>query len=79
MSSLGDQSTLPRNTDSRKGVIASDHSTGEMGLTKSLNGGRRTWLQLVLKDDQSEEAKTRLRLLSERWGELVVNSQIQAN
>lgn len=58
MSGLSDQSALPGNTDSRKRVIASDHAAGKMGLAKSLNGGRRTWLQLVLKDDQTEEAKT---------------------
>jgi hypothetical protein len=62
--SLTNETTFPGNTDRCHGVVASDHSAGKMGSSKGLDSRGSSGFQPILKDDETEETKTRLCLLS---------------
>lgn len=64
MGSLADEIALSGYTDRGHRIISRDHSASKMGASKSLNRWRCTRLQPILKDDKSQKAKVRLRLLA---------------
>jgi hypothetical protein len=46
--------------DSGSDVVSGDHSAGEMGSSERADSRRRSRLELVLEDDESEKVKVRL-------------------
>lgn len=61
---LRDESTLSSDADAGSNVVSTDDSLGDTSSSKDGNGSRRRRLELVLKDDESKELKTRFGLLS---------------
>lgn len=60
---LADQSALSRDAHSSSVIIASRHSNRQVSVAKCFYGGSRARLQLVLKDDETEESKAGFGLL----------------
>ena len=68
------QSTFPRYTDCCPNVVACAHPNGQVGGSQSVNGRGSRFLELVLKDDESQELQAAFRLLPERRIEIRVNA-----
>jgi hypothetical protein len=62
---MRDETTLSRDRDGSSDIVASNHPTGEVGGTESVNIGCGIGLELVLEDDETEELKIRLGGLTE--------------
>lgn len=62
--SLRNESTLSSDTDASSDVVSTDDSLGDTSSSKNGDGSGSGRLELVLEDDETEELKTRLGLLS---------------
>ena len=61
---LRNESTLSSDTDASSDVVSTDDSLGDTSSSKNGDGSGSGRLELVLEDDETEELKTRLGLLS---------------
>lgn len=59
-----DQRTLPSDADGSQDVVSGAHDLPDARLVKFLDGASRCRLQLILKDDETNEIKSTLGLLS---------------